>query len=298
MSMPASSRSVRAEHARERCVGLDDAAVRRDKDHADCRVRESALEAAFTFAQLVQVPRALGGRPLGRGDALGSDARLIFGMPQIDVNRGEHHGDDRRRGEDHREFEPAEHRVQQASHRGASRIPYGEPPVVAEDLQRLHGFAALQLDERRHQQRAGREIGERHEKQQREQHADVRCHGRQIGARDLEGGAAAVHRQCCHCRAAEAARPALRRAPGNGTRLGGGGDRRRRRPVVEQQQEDEDLRDRAGRLRAGDARRKQPGQGRKHDADEDLHLRRRLDEAILATERHSTAKPESDVTHQ
>jgi hypothetical protein len=51
------------------------------------------------------------------------------------------------------------HHVQQAGHRGASRIPDGEPPMVAEDLQRLHRFAALQLDERRHQQRAGREIG-------------------------------------------------------------------------------------------------------------------------------------------
>ena len=265
------------QHARERCVGLDDAAIRRDKDHADRRVRESALEAVFAFAQLVQVPRALGGGALRRGDALGPDARLVFRMPEIDVNRGEHHGDDRRRGEDHRDFEPAERRVQQAGHRGASRIPDGEPPMVAEDPQRLHGFAALQLDERRHQQRAGREIGERHEKQQREQHADVRCLGRQMRARDLEGGAAAVHRQRRHCGAAEAARPAIRRAPGNGARLGGCGDRRRRRPVVEQQQEDEDLRDRAGCLRARDARRKQPGQRRERDAEQDLHLRRRLE---------------------
>ena len=132
--MPASSASDAAEHARERVVGLDDATVGGDEGHADRRVRERALKAALAFAKLGEVLRADGGRALGRGHAFGPNARFVFRMPEIDVHRCEHHGDDRRRGEDHRDLEPAEGRVQQAGDRRASRVPEGEPAVLAENL--------------------------------------------------------------------------------------------------------------------------------------------------------------------
>ena len=90
---------------------------------------------------------------------------------------------------------------------------------------------------------------------------------------DHEGASAAMHRQRRHRRAAEAARCARRRAPGNRARLRSRRDRRGRGSIVEQQQEDEDLGDRARGLGAWNARRKQASHCREHDPEQDLDLR-------------------------
>src|SRR4030095_10493381 len=121
-----------AEHPSKRRIDLQDASLRRYEHHADSRVRERRLKTVFALPQLREMARRLGCSPLRRRDALRLYRPFVYQASEIDMECREERRYDGSGGEDHRELEPPEYEVQQASDRAASRVCDAKPGMIAQ----------------------------------------------------------------------------------------------------------------------------------------------------------------------
>ena len=145
-------------------VGLQDVAFEAEQGHADGRMREGAVEAAFAGLQLAHMARgefafALAGLGARQAHRLGR-----FLLAEEVVQRGQHHRQERHHGHQHADARLAVGQEQQRRHRRTAGVGDADPAEHAEEVGPLQALVALQARHRRDEQ------GVKHEVAQGESH--------------------------------------------------------------------------------------------------------------------------------